>query len=217
MPFAAGTIYWVGSPRPSAPAQLVEDAANRVAIAKMRESIERDVPVFFYGEVGCGKTTLMLQIFLEMSRREPAPTATTSRRFWLAEPNWWTTAEGYVADVRAGWNYGDRERGGFTGWGADYSADGIACRVKRLFLDEVGVESDHGSSNATEIVGKLLRDRYTANLPTWITTNLDPNAFTARYGERVMSRIGERSLVVGIAGSDRRIPLNRRSVRPVAS
>jgi DNA replication protein DnaC len=205
MPFTAGTIRWHGSPRPSIPSPLLVDAHNRDAMQRVTDSIERDGPIVLLGAVGAGKTTLMAQIDAEFSRKDPAPSFTSLRRYWLSEPNWWTTAEGYVQDVRQGWDFAKQ----FPDWGPDYSADGIAPRVKRLFLDDLGVESER--ENANEIVSKLLRDRYAAGLSTWVTTNLEIPDLSKRYGERVISRLMEQAAFVRVEGKDRRVPMNRRA------
>lgn len=197
-----GTIRWRGGDRLPLPAQLDIDADNSVGIEAVRRSIRSDVPVIFCGPVGSGKSTLMAEIdfWVQMRARVRYPVHAP----WIAEPCWWTTARGYAEDVRRGWEIGKR----WNDWSEDYSADGIATRVARLFLDDLGDELG-GSANqrdlALDAVVSLLTLRSAKSLPTWITTNLTLAEMQRTYGERIVSRLRSSSEVVLLDGADRRL------------
>ena len=206
MSYSGGTIHWTGGDRLPRPETLEIDADNQVGIEAVRRSVQSDVPVIFCGPVGSGKSTLMAEIDFQI--------ATTTRvkypvrAPWLAEPCWWTTARGYAEDVRRGWEIGKR----WSDWSEDYSADGIASRVARLFLDDLGDELG-GSANqrdlALDAVVSLLTFRAARSLPTWITTNLTLAEMQRTYGERIVSRLRSSSEVVLLAGADRRLQKSR--------
>jgi len=61
----------------------------------------------------------------------------------------------------------------------------------RLVLDDLGTEylDERGSFMAT--LDELLNERYARQRPTVITTNLNADAFKARYAERIVDRIRE--------------------------
>ena len=204
-----GTVHWAGGDRLPLPAQLDIDSDNRVGVEAIRRSIRDNSAVIFCGPVGSGKSTLMAEVdfWLQMRTRAYYPV----RAPWLAEPCWWTTARGYVGDVRKGWDFGKR----WNDWSDDYSADGIATRVARLFLDDLGDELG-GTMNqdglALDAIVSLLTFRSARSLPTWITTNLTLAEMQRTYGERVVSRLRSSSEVALLAGADRRL---RRS-RPTA-
>ncbi len=60
-------------------------------------------------------------------------------------------------------------------------------RASLVVLDDLGVEGLHDSWRQT--LEDVLDARYASQLDTVITTNLDPAAFKARYGDRIVDRI----------------------------
>jgi DNA replication protein DnaC len=75
---------------------------------------------------------------------------------------------------------------------------GVADDMWLLLLDDLGVE-DLGRNSYNLSNWQLLIDkRYREALPTIITTNLDPEALRARYGERIYSRLREWATVVSL-------------------
>lgn len=202
MSFTQGTIRWRGSPRPALPARLEPVAALDDVVASIA-SVRRGapIPLLMRGVVGCGKTTLMAEIDLWLRTKIRRPRVTRAYQAWLDdEPTWWTTADEYLDDVKAGWAYERKYPGD---WTPDYSADGIASQVRYLFLDDVGAERD--AEFARSAIDGLLRDRHVRRLPTWITTNLDADAIYQRYGERLLSRLMETHVLVTVEGGDRRL------------
>ena len=65
---------------------------------------------------------------------------------------------------------------------------GNYCRGK-LYLDDLGKEDK--AYNREEIIGKLLFERYRRKLKTFVTTNENPSAIAARYGNHIGDRLPE--------------------------
>jgi len=196
MGYSSGTVYWYGSPRPAL-ARLSD--TESAALAVVRSSIRDGTGVVFSGRVGAGKTTLMAEIDFWLAMRVSEPR--TVQRFWLGQPMW-TDADAYCHDVMRSIDYGRQ----FPDWSDDYSAEGIASRAPRLFLDDLGVERP--TEYNADVLTRLLYARYTRNLPTWITTNLTTAAIAERYGDRILSRLVERSRFIALSGADRRPSLS---------
>lgn len=72
-----------------------------------------------------------------------------------------------------------------------------------LLLDDLG---DHaGSPHSVSVIWSLFRDRYEANLPTVITSNLDIQAVSVHYGDRMASRLLGDAVILMLQGADRRM------------
>mgnify|MGYP003112228594 CR=1 FL=1 len=59
----------------------------------------------------------------------------------------------------------------------------------KLYLDDLGKEDK--AYNREEIIGKLLFERHRRNLKTFVTTNDNPSAIAARYGNHIGDRLPE--------------------------
>ena len=59
----------------------------------------------------------------------------------------------------------------------------------KLYLDDVGKEDK--AYNREEIIGKLLFERHRRKLKTFVTTNENPSAISARYGHHIGDRLPE--------------------------
>ncbi|WP_051935835.1 ATP-binding protein [Salegentibacter sp. Hel_I_6] len=59
----------------------------------------------------------------------------------------------------------------------------------KLYLDDVGKENK--AYNREEIIGKLLYERHRRRLKTFVTTNENPSAISARYGHHIGDRLPE--------------------------
>lgn len=60
-----------------------------------------------------------------------------------------------------------------------------------LVVDDLGTEYQDAKGNFMAIFDELLSHRYDHNLPLVLTTNLDAEAFSVRYGARVVDRLRE--------------------------
>lgn len=67
-------------------------------------------------------------------------------------------------------------------------------RTRFLVLDDLGAEMLH--DGLRPMLDELIDARYQSGSRTILTTNLDPQAFKARYGERIADRIREVGRVV---------------------
>lgn len=72
-----------------------------------------------------------------------------------------------------------------------------------LILDDLGAEPTNEYS--LSCLSRLIEARSTNLLPTFISTNLDPQSIKARYGERVLSRLIRMCAVIEFSGPDRRL------------
>ncbi|MDT0690049.1 hypothetical protein RM549_09660 [Salegentibacter sp. F188] len=59
----------------------------------------------------------------------------------------------------------------------------------KLYLDDLGKEDK--AYNREEIIGKLLFERHRRKLKTFVTTNENPSAIAARYGNHIGDRLPE--------------------------
>lgn len=200
MPYA-GDGHWAGTPMPK-PISLVVDEQNKAPIAKAEAATEEGKALILMGPVGAGKTTILEHIaratvkkLREDGTYNPA-FSTRTRHCWLDNPITWVNAEDYVQDVKSGWKrkFDDPQE--------NYSADGVAMQVPRLFLDDLGSEANT-EVNRDEIV-RLITGRHARELPTWITTNLELPAIEERYGVRVLDRLRQYNAFIGVQGESRR-------------
>ncbi len=199
------SVYWAGSTLPDR-VELIRDDENEPVRRLMTSSIKRDKPFVLQGKTGVGKTTIIAEVFRELQDADLKAGVYTphksflTRHTWLDKPNWWTVADDYCRDVKFGYTHTyDEPR-------HNYSAEGIAAQVKRLFLDDVGNEP-HTDANK-EAIAELLMRRYEKRLPTWITTNMTADEFSKHYGERVASRLRETSLSWFVMeGQNRRVEI----------
>ncbi len=71
-------------------------------------------------------------------------------------------------------------------------------KADRLVIDDVGSEFADVKGNFNAILDELVSDRHGNRRPLIITTNLDGDAFKARYDERIADRIREVGRFVSI-------------------
>ena len=97
-----------------------------------------------------------------------------------------------------------------AGWRDQDDKDWYRERIRGahvLVVDDVGKEMHQGvqantSNIARHVVDDVLRHRYSAALPTIITTNDDPRSIAANYGVSVISLMAENSVQCVFKGSD---------------
>src|SRR5882724_11164612 len=77
-------------------------------------------------------------------------------------------------------------------------------RAARLVIDDLGTEFQDAKGNFMAILDEVIDVRYDHAKPTVITTNLDAEAFKARYGERIVDRIREAGAFVSLDGGSMR-------------
>lgn len=75
--------------------------------------------------------------------------------------------------------------------------------TEALVLDDLGAErmrSDYSEDWTASLLDVVLDRRHNAMLPTWWTSNLEPDELVARYGSRLWSRLTGPNPAVRIAG-----------------
>ena len=77
-------------------------------------------------------------------------------------------------------------------------------KVDFLVLDDLGTEFLDAKGWLSATLDSIVHQRHGARRPTVVTTNLDVEAFRARYGERVADRIRECGAFVHVAGGSMR-------------
>ena len=75
-------------------------------------------------------------------------------------------------------------------------------KVKHLYIDDIGVEKP--TDWVINIIYLILDERYTHELRTVFTSNLDLNQIKDRLGQRIASRVKGLGLVIEMGGGDRR-------------
>lgn len=80
----------------------------------------------------------------------------------------------------------------------------LLLRASRLVIDDLGTEFQDSKGNFMAILDEVIDVRYDHSRPTVITTNLDAEAFKARYGERIADRIRETGKFVSLDGASMR-------------
>lgn len=77
-------------------------------------------------------------------------------------------------------------------------------KASALVIDDLGTEFQDAKGNFMAILDEVVDVRYDHSRATVITTNLDGDAFKARYGERIVDRIREAGEFVSLDGASMR-------------
>jgi DNA replication protein DnaC len=81
--------------------------------------------------------------------------------------------------------------------------------ASRLVIDDLGSEYSDAKGFFRSLLDEVVNVRYSMRRPLLITTNVGPEVFTERYGERIMDRLRECGAFTGIGG-----PSLRRKPQP---
>ena len=73
----------------------------------------------------------------------------------------------------------------------DQKAIDRVAKAQRLVIDDLGAEYADAKGFFNSLLDELIDARYSGKRPTVVTTNLDAEAFKARYGARIIDRIRE--------------------------
>jgi hypothetical protein len=136
------------------------------------------------GPTGIGKTVASAWVFREMARRTPAERSTGS-----SEPLWWVQAPEF------------NRVSAFSG--DDETRLRAMEQAALLVVDEVG---DEVTGLAVSTLRDLWMAREAAGRRTVITSNLEPQAFRAKYGDAMWDRAAKR----GILPDCQKMPSRRR-------
>jgi len=77
-------------------------------------------------------------------------------------------------------------------------------RAPRLAVDDLGAEYLDKNGFYAALLDEIVNERYSARLPTLLTTNLSAEDFKQRYGERIAGRIRETGGFIACGGEDLR-------------
>ncbi len=72
-----------------------------------------------------------------------------------------------------------------------------------MFIDDIGAEKT--SDFVLEVLYLIINGRYENMKKTVLSSNMDLDKFSERYGDRILSRIAELCVVVKLEGDDKRI------------
>ncbi len=87
----------------------------------------------------------------------------------------------------------------------DYLSPALSCEL--LILDDLG--SEFSTSFSTSVLYDIINTRQLQNAATIINTNLKQNELSARYGDRIRSRLLGCYRIIPFAGSDIRLQKKR--------
>lgn len=90
------------------------------------------------------------------------------------------------------------------GYAYDQTAFDSLAKAPRLVIDDLGTEYQDQKARYQATLSELLETRFANERPTLITTNLGPDDFKARYGDRLSSRIREDGVFIICGGNDLR-------------
>lgn len=153
------------------------DCSDTEALLAARQSVDLGILVLS-GPRGVGKTTAAAW-WLVQKRVRTEFLATTSVRF-------------IDAGLMSRWpRYDDAKMRELT-------------RARALVIDDLGIEYTDTKGAFVSLFDEVVNNRYAAELPTLITTNLNAKSFKERYGERVADRIREVGRFVELKGKSMR-------------
>lgn len=140
--------------------------------------------VFIYGSVGAGKTHLMVSMIREMIEQK---TATFDEILFMPILE-------LLERVKVSWETGER------------SPIERLKRIPVLFIDDLGMEVV--KDWAFQIFLNIVTYRYNADLPLYISSNLNERELLDRYGSAVFSRLAQMCTIVKLDAENYRMLAN---------
>ncbi len=141
---------------------------NEYGVIKNKASLEKGLLV--YGDYGVGKSTLFDAIH---SIGKVIQKHTGSTQLWFPR----------ISSVHMLTKYYEAQKDPASNFKLEDFYRG------KLYLDDLGIEDK--AYNREEIIGKLLFERHRRKLKTYVTTNENPSAIAARYGNHIGDRLPE--------------------------
>ena len=168
-----------------------EDQHNRRCLAACRQLVSKEIAgVVISGEMGTGKTHLLIGTIMDIARLEQAddPFTIQGGIDVMRPPRhilYWKSDE--LASLLREGSYDIRDQ---------------CKRVPVLAIDDLGTE--HASDFIQTAYQSIFDARYENRRSTIITTNLTSDEIDERYTQRVMSRWQEAYSLFHLGGPDRR-------------
>lgn len=169
------------------------DMAAFISLEKFKENILEHTAngdnLYIWGKsTGCGKTSWACKIMGYYFRKIVFHTDLEQEGLYIYLPK-------FLEDLR---NAYDRDRADADFYTLLYSLD----KCKLLIIDDIG--SERVSEWVRERLVSIINERVSNGLSTIYTSNLSPEEFKEKLGDRIGSRVINSSLVVEIKGMDRR-------------
>lgn len=184
------------------------------AAARRRELVEQGVPLKVLDEVLAGESRDTEAMRLVRSMLSPGAFARPVRILVLSGPRgvgktfaaaWWVAQAHTAPPVLDAQPPRFIDAPSLSRWPRYDDAKMRVLELARaLVLDDLGLDYDDKAGAQVSLVDGLVNARYGATLPTVITTNMQADAFKARYGERVADRIREVGRFMSLTGESLR-------------
>lgn len=147
---------------------LLQPNFNDYGIIKNKPSLDKGLLV--YGDYGVGKSTLFDSIH-EVGKL--IVTRTRNTQLWFPR----------ISTISMLSRYYEAQKDPASNFKLENYYRG------KLYLDDLGKEDK--AYNREELIGKLLFERHRRKLKTFVTTNKNPSAIAARYGNHIGDRLPE--------------------------
>ncbi len=139
--------------------------------------------MYLFGAVGCGKTHSLCAIAKHYIR-----CGIKSVVFW----NWEHFLKTHRAKGADGYGVADK-----------FLVDTAAAEI--LLIDDIGGNSKEASDDELEKLYLVFNNRVSNCLPTFFSSNRNPEEIGELYDQRIVSRIHGHCEIIGLEGRDRRI------------
>ncbi len=141
---------------------------NEYEVIKNKAGLDKGLLV--YGDYGVGKSTLFEVIH---NIGKAIVTRTRNTQLWFPRTSTLSILTRYY----------DAQKNAASNFNLENFYHG------KLYLDDLGKEDK--AYNREEIIGKLLFERHRRKVKTFVTTNENPSAIAARYGNHIGDRLPE--------------------------
>ena len=179
----------------------LDDYSDTIAdsVEKMLNHTDKTKTGFYiHGAPGVGKSHLMYAIMNRVQERRIAKmirSKGTQDRMWPPTAPWFFNASELFSIVRENMDVPIETRRDVVGE--------IMELKPMLFLDDIG--SEHSTPWATSTMYRIVNNRWENKLPTFYSSNLDPDGMRKVLGDRTASRILGSSQILNLGELDQRI------------
>lgn len=158
----------------------------RGMVARIRDVVDGGYQVIWFGSVGTGKDHFACCALLAAAR--------------LGYPVRWLPARDYYDECAAAFSEGRTQHEVYREW----SRPRVVCISDPVF--------DDAKTNWQEYLNRLVRRRYDAGRPTWVTCNVaDPDRARELFGADVWSRLTHKGVLIRCRWEDYRAATTRQA------